>query len=261
MLSVRRSGEGRPVVLLHGFTGSGASWDAYRDRWPAGQVIAVDLPGHGGSPPPPVETSFEAVADAVFEVLTDHGIDRADLLGYSMGGRVALQMAVRNPGRIDRLVIESAAPGIESAADRESRRVADEALADSIERDGLEAFVDRWESIPLFASQKRLPVSVRERQRQGRLSNTASGLAAGLRVLSVGRQSPLASDLEKLDRPTLLIVGREDVKYLEIGRRLAGRMSRARLAEVDGAGHTVHLEKPDSFWGLVRDFLEEERPS
>lgn len=255
-LSVESLGEGTPLVLLHGFTGSAAAWYPYEEEWSGRRALAVELPGHGGSEAPPPGTTFEEVADAVVRVLDEHGVGRADLLGYSMGGRVALQVAVRHPERIDRLVIESASPGIESEQQRRERAEADDALATSILRDGLDAFVERWAAIPLFESQARLPKAWLAREREVRLGNSAEGLAAGLRVLSVGRQPALAEELESFDRPTLFIVGEKDVKYLEIARTLSARMPRARRVEVADAGHTIHLEEPQRFWQAVRAFLD-----
>jgi len=251
-------GHGAPLVLLHGFTGSAATWTRYRRDLDGYRVIAIDLPGHGASPPP-AHASFEDVADAVASVLDSRGVTNAAWLGYSMGGRVALQIAARHPERVGQLVVESASPGISDPAERARRAAADDALADRIVRDGLEAFVDRWAAQPLFATQKRLAADVLAREREARLANTADGIAAGLRALSVGRQPPLWEQLRAAAMPALLLVGAEDEKYLAIGHRAVSTMPEARLEVVADAGHTVHLEQPGRFWSTVRAFLSAAR--
>lgn len=248
-------GEGPPLVLLHGFTGSAETWMPYRREVQGHRVISIDLPGHGGSPMPPAGASFEDVSDAVASVLDGYGVTDAGWLGYSMGGRVALQVAVRHSDRVARLVVESASPGIPDPTERAGRAAADDALAERIVRDGLETFVDRWAAQPLFATQKRLASEVLAREREARLANTADGIAAGLRALSVGRQPSLWESLGEVTIPTLLLVGADDQKYVAIGRRARTVMPRAHLEVVPDAGHTVHLEKPTAFWRSVRAFL------
>lgn len=254
-LSVTRFGEGLPLVLLHGFTGSAATWEAYAEDLRGFRVLAVDLPGHGGTASPSGSPAFEEIADAVVAVLDDEGVQRCAWLGYSMGGRVALQALVRHPDRIDRIVIESASPGLRDAQEREARAAADDALAARIERDGLEAFVERWATQPLFASQRRVAPADLERERAARLRNTAGGLAAGLRALSVGRQPSLWDDLAAVRVPLLVLVGEDDPKYLALGESLGAIVPGARLRVVAEAGHTVHLEQPAAFWSAVRSFL------
>lgn len=248
-------GDGPPLVLLHGFTGSAATWDPHAKELRGFRVLAIDLPGHGASAAPAPGVSFEEIADAVVAVLDDEGVERCAWLGYSMGGRVALQALVRHPGRVERMVIESASPGLVEAEEREARAAADDALAAGIERDGLEPFVERWATQPLFASQKRVAAEDLDRERRTRLENTAGGLAAGLRALSVGRQPSLWSDLAAVEVPLLAVVGAEDPKYLALGESLVGVAPRAELCVVEEAGHTVHLEQSAIFWWAVRSFL------
>ncbi|MDG2307145.1 MAG: 2-succinyl-6-hydroxy-2,4-cyclohexadiene-1-carboxylate synthase [Candidatus Binatia bacterium] len=248
-------GEGPPLVLLHGFTGSAATWDRYAKDLRGFRVLAIDLPGHGASAAPASGMSFEEIADAVVAVLDDEGVERCAWLGYSMGGRVALQVLVRHPGRVERIVIESASPGLREAGEREARAAADDALAAGIERDGLEPFVERWARQPLFASQKRVAPEDLDRERRARLQNTATGLAAGLRALSVGRQPSLWSALGAVQVPLLAVVGAEDPKYLALGESLVRVAPGAELRVVAEAGHTVHLEQPGIFWSAVRSFL------
>ena len=152
-------------------------------------------------------------------------------------------------------MLESASPGIDDPAERAARVESDRALAESIERDGLEAFVDRWEALPLFATQARLPDDVRRRLREQRLRNRMTGLASSLRGMGAGAQEPAFARLGDLAMPVLLIAGDEDAKYRELARAMGGRIRQARAEIVEGAGHAVHLEHSAAFAALVKEFL------
>ena len=266
-LHVEVSGTGPPLVLLHGFTGSSATWAPLRARLDERvTTIAIDLPGHGRSPAPAASgppaagsraehDAFDALAAALVRVLDERRIATASWLGYSMGGRVALQVALRRPDRVARLVLESASPGIDDPGDRARRRAADGALADSLLRDGIEAFADRWMAQPLFASQRRLAPAVLARERARRLENLPTGLAWALRTLGAGCQASLWPRLGELAVPTLVVVGALDEKYQEIGSATAARIPQAVLEVVPDAGHAVHLEAPAAFLAAVERFL------
>lgn len=251
-------GSGFPLVLLHGFTGSAESWRSVSAAFRSvRQTIAVDLIGHGLSDAPAAVERYRmerCVEDllALFDAL---GAERVDLLGYSMGGRTALQVAVAAPRRVRSLVLESATAGIEDEAERRARVESDEALARSLERDGLATFVERWENLPLFASQQRLPAGVRERERVERLRNDPRGLANSLRGMGTGGQASLWSRLGELAVPTLLIAGELDAKFCALAREMHGRLPRSTLRIVPDAGHNVHLEQPDAFAAAVLEFL------
>lgn len=246
------------LVLLHGFTGSAASWI---DLWPGLQapgrrLIAFDLPGHGASDAPadPGRYAIERCSDDLSAALAALGVrtQEAVLLGYSMGGRVALYAACA--GFLQALILESASPGIADPAERERRRQSDSLLAGRIERAGVEAFVDEWERLPLFASQCDLPEAARAALRKQRLSNRASGLANSLRGVGAGAQPALHARLPELDLPVLLLAGELDGKYCQIARTMAGSLPRAQLEIVPAAGHALHLEQPASFTRLVDAF-------
>ncbi len=172
-----------------------------------------------------------------------------------MGGRVALQLAAAAPERVAALVLEGASPGIDDAAERVARVTSDRALAEDIERDGIEAFVDRWERVPIFATQARLPDDVRARQRRQRVTNRTLGLANSLRGMGAGAQTSLWPQLDELTMPALLIAGEDDAKYSEMARAMASRMPVASVRILPGAGHAVHLERPDAFSDHVKEFL------
>lgn len=246
------------VVLLHGFTGSTATWSELRAALRATRrVIAIDLPGHGATR---MDASFDwspaRTAAAVDEALAAVGVARCALLGYSMGGRLALRLALDAPARVTRLVLESASAGLPTAAARARRRRADAALARAIERDGIAAFVDRWEALPLFRSLARLPASRRAALRRRRLACDPAGLAASLRGMGTGAQPWLGDRVGALAMPVLLVAGALDRKFTAAARALARRIPTARLALVDGAGHLPHLEQPVRFRRLVRAFLD-----
>lgn len=252
------SGRGEPLLLLHGFTGSSESWSFHVDFFSREfQVITMDLPGHGRteSPPEPGRYAMEVCSRDVIALLQEIVSGPVNLLGYSMGGRLALHVALTYPAMIQRLILESASPGLQTAAERRERRESDRRLATFIEQEGIEAFVNRWQQLPLFASQAALSPSVRDRLRRQRLSNQPAGLANSLRGMGTGAQPSLWSRLLQLRPPLLLLVGQRDRKFLAIGRLIQALAPDARLIVAPDAGHNVHLERPDLFDEIILDYL------
>jgi 2-succinyl-6-hydroxy-2,4-cyclohexadiene-1-carboxylate synthase len=225
------------LVLLHGFTQTGRSWapvvEEVRERY---RCFAPDLPGHGDA-----DGRRPATFDAVAAYLGALRLDRFTLCGYSMGGRLALEAALRLPARVARLVLIGATAGLEAAAEREARAAADAELAKRIEAIGLEAFVDEWGRQPLFASQ---PRGVAEAAREDRLRSSAAGLAAALRGMGTGVMTPRWDRLGELKMPVTVIVGEHDEKFRAVGDRMALALPDARVIVVPGAGHAAHLEAP-----------------
>jgi 2-succinyl-6-hydroxy-2,4-cyclohexadiene-1-carboxylate synthase len=255
---VRERGHGVPLLALHGFTGTGASWSGLGDGLAEGhRVITPDLLGHGASSASADSHRYalEHQADDLSRLLALLGARPADLLGYSMGARIALVLALRHPASVRRLVLESPSAGISDATARAGRSAEDDARAERLERDGLEAFVDGWQAQPLFESQGRLPADVRERQRAERLSHQPLALAASLRGAGQGAMTPLHERLEEVGCPTLVIAGALDPVGFERARRVAAGLRNGRLAVIQGAGHTPHLEQPAAFLGLVSTWL------
>ena len=254
-LNVEVAGTGDPLLLLHGFTGSAAMWSAHFSR--DYQTIAVDLLGHGLSDSPADVDRYrmDRCIDDLLSIVDQFALPRINLLGYSMGGRVALHFAAAHPERVSALILESASPGLRDPAERQARIASDHALADRLERDGLAAFVDYWSTLPLFASQSRLPATVRADLRSERLRNNVIGLANSLRGVGTGAQRPLWDDLPNIGVPTLLIAGALDEKFTRIAQQMAESMPDAQLAVVESAGHAVHLEQPAIFDQLVLDYL------
>lgn len=255
---VETAGDGPPLLLLHGFTGSAANWRNHISVFSRHfRTMAIDLLGHGGSASP-AEAARYSMAQCVEDVngiLTALQVDSAAVLGYSLGGRVALSLSATYPERVSHLLMVSGSPGLASAEERAARITSDEALAAQIERDGLEAFVNYWENIPLFASQKSLPAAVRAALRHQRLQNNALGLANSLRGLGTGVQPSLWERLSEIKTPTLLLAGELDTKFTNIAQQMAARLPNAHLHIVPGAGHAVQLEKPEIFQARVLNFL------
>ena len=256
--AVRRWGAGPPLVLLHGFTGSSLLWESHAAAFAACfDTIAVDLLGHGSSAAPDDPARYgmaQTVADLA-AVLDSLRLERTALLGYSMGGRAALALAIEQPARVSALVLEGASPGIADGAERAARVAADAALARRIERDGVAAFVDAWLAQPLFASQARLDPRTRAAARAQRLTNCAAGLAASLRGCGSGAQPSYWHRLHTLAVPTLLLAGAHDAKFQALARAMQERIPDATLRIIADAGHATHLEQPRAFQGAVLSFL------
>lgn len=248
----------RPVLVLHGFTGSAAAMAPLTERLALHhRVLAPDLVGHGRSDAPADVEAYRAAAMVaqLAEVLRAAGVERVDVVGYSMGARVALTLACARPEIVRRMVVVGGTAGIDDEHERAERRAADGALADRIEREGIEAFVDAWEAIPLFASQRALPAEALKAIRAGRLSQRPLGLANSLRGFGAGEMPPLWGDLADLPVPTLAVAGELDAKYTALAERLANEMPVAKAVTIAGVGHAAHLEAPAAVGRLLTDFL------
>jgi 2-succinyl-6-hydroxy-2,4-cyclohexadiene-1-carboxylate synthase len=233
------------VVLVHGFTQTLVSWDPLADALAdTFQVVRVDLPGHGGSAS--VDVPFADAAAAI----GDAG-GTATYVGYSMGGRLCLRLAVDRPELVQALVLVGASPGLADPDERAARREADEALAGDIERQGTSAFLEKWLAQPLFSTFTPTPEDLAARR-----ANGSSGLATALRRLGTGVQEPLWSRLGELTMPVLAIAGQEDARYARLAEEMAERIGvNAQVVAIAGAGHAAHLERPASFARLLSAFL------
>jgi len=242
------AGEGTPVTLLHGFTQSGRSWQELISTMPAGwQWVVPDLRGHGETRIQPGAPCTMDACTADLEMLwNDLGIERTHLVGYSMGGRLALHVATRLPERLLSLLTIGAHAGLEEEA-REGRRQGDEALAQRIEHEGLEAFVNYWTALPMFAGLERRGPSFVAQVRAERMGNTVAGLAASLRGMGAGAMQPLWDDLPRVRVPSTFVAGQLDHGYVASARRLAAVVPNGRIEIVLRAGHTVHQERPEAF--------------
>lgn len=235
-----------PVLLLHGFLGKGADWRAVRAGLPAAwDVRAPDLPGHGAAVGL-ADYSMDGAADLALA-----GVDGpADVVGYSMGGRLALHVAVTRPQAVGRLVLVAASPGIRAEPDRAARRALDGARAAAIAAD-LPAFLDRWYRMPLFAS---LPDGLRRRLAAERAHNDPAELAASLAGMGTGVQPWHGDGLAGISAPTLAVAGALDPKFVRLARDMA-RAPAVEAAVVPGAGHSLPSEAPDALAALLTRFL------
>lgn len=256
-----REGAGRSVLVLHGFTGDAESMAGVAGALRADRRVArLELVGHGGSAAPATLESYSMPACAAQIAAAAEGLElgRPHLIGYSMGGRAALAAALASPGRFASLALVGATAGLADPTERAARIAADRALADRIEREGVERFVEAWMALSLFASQAaRLGDEALARARDQRRRNVARPLAQSLRGMGAGAQRPLHDQLPELALPVLLVVGDEDEKFRAIARDLEQRLPDARVAVLPDAGHAAHLEAPTAFGEVVRAFLAE----
>jgi 2-succinyl-6-hydroxy-2,4-cyclohexadiene-1-carboxylate synthase len=258
-LHIEQQGSGPPVVLLHGFTGSTTTWASLSESLaPHCEVIAIDIIGHGQSDAP-VEVDryhMNQCTDDLIAIVAALGHERATWLGYSMGARTALQIAVRHPGAVDALILEGVTAGLGDAAERAARVEADERLADRIDAEGLEAFVDFWQSIALWDTQAELPAEQLAALREQRLVSNPVGLANSLRGMGTGAQNPISARMGEVDVPVLLLAGSLDEKFTNIARDLANSLPDAEFVAIEGVGHAAHLEAPEEFNAAVLAALQ-----
>ena len=237
------------VVLLHGFAGTRRGWDLVTGRLDPERYrpLALDLRGHGaaaGRRP----VSFEGcVADVAAQAP-----ERFALVGYSMGGRVALHVALALPARVRALVLVATMAGIEDETEREARRAADGALADAVQRGTIEAFADRWAGQRMFA---RDPPEAAAFAREDMLRNDPRALAAVLRGVGTGAMAPLWKRLGELRMPAAVVAGERDAKFTALGRRLAAALPDAELIIVPGAGHGLPREAPQAVADAIEGLL------
>jgi 2-succinyl-6-hydroxy-2,4-cyclohexadiene-1-carboxylate synthase len=250
-------GEGSPVTLLHGFTQSGESWREVISLMPEGwQWVLPDLRGHGATRVRPgAPYTMEACTEDLVALWDSLGIVRTHLVGYSMGGRLALHVAASRPERLLSLLTIGAHAGLEEEA-REGRRMGDEALAQRIETDGLESFVSYWSSLPLFQGLERRGPSFAAQVRAARMANHIVGLAESLRGMGAGAMRPVWNELDRVKVPGTFVAGQLDHGYAASARRLAGSVPDGRVVIVQRAGHTVHQERPEAFSRLLLAHLE-----
>jgi 2-succinyl-6-hydroxy-2,4-cyclohexadiene-1-carboxylate synthase len=215
-------------------------------------IIAPDLPGHGDSANRP-STMDAAVAGVAATVIPR--TRPTPLIGYSMGGRVALRVVLEHPDLVERLVLISTAAGIHDETDRRRRIDADKTLADAIERDGVDVFLDEWLARPMFAGLANRGEVWQAADRERRATNTAPGLAASLRGMGAGASPSLTERLSELSLPVLVVAGSLDDRYVQEAQSIAARIRGAELALVPGSGHSVVGEAPEALAAVVHQFL------
>jgi len=255
-LAYTTTGEGEAVTLLHGFTLNGRSWRELVSKMPKGRRwIMPDIRGHGdtriveGAP-----VTMEACAADLALLWKTLGIERTHLVGYSMGGRLALHVAVRLPDRLRSLLTISAHAGLDEDG-RAGRRQSDEALAERIERYGIDPFVNYWAAQPMFAGLERRGPAFSGQLRAQRLANSPEGLAASLRGMGAGAMEPVWSELPGLEIPCTFVAGEEDPAYVNSARRLGATVPGAVVEIVPRSGHAVHMQRPAAMGKILAAHL------
>jgi 2-succinyl-6-hydroxy-2,4-cyclohexadiene-1-carboxylate synthase len=231
--------------MLHGFTQTGRCWGPFADDLAADhELVLIDAPGHGRSGGVAADLTLSAE-------LSGEAGGVGTYLGYSMGGRTALHLALARPELVQRLVLIGATGGLDADAERSDRRIADERLAERIEEIGVEEFIDEWLHQSLFAS---IPEPVIGRAE--RATNSAEGLARSLRLCGTGTQRSLWPDLGRLTMPVLVLAGSEDAKFVSLGQRLCESIGgNATFASVPHSGHSTQLENPADTATIIRAWL------
>jgi 2-succinyl-6-hydroxy-2,4-cyclohexadiene-1-carboxylate synthase len=238
------TGSGDPVALLHGFTQTAASWNpVVRELARSFTCISVDMPGHGDSP-----IADRSVSQCAHDIA--HSVGRATYIGYSMGARVALHIALQFPELVERLVLISGTPGIQNEADRNERRHDDELLAEYIQETGMNRFINEWIKQPMFAGLPPEFARLDERKQ-----NDPQDIADSLRSAGTGTQEPVWEELSNLQMPVLLVVGQQDQKFVQIAEQMHDLIPNSTLAVFNDVGHTVHLENVYEFCTRLQEWM------
>ncbi len=247
------------LLLLHGFSGGARVWDDWAETLSSRYFLVMpDLPGHGQSfiSEDRADMALHVTARDLVALLASLDVYQAGILGYSMGGRLALHFPLYAPSLVQFLILESTSAGLESWYDRQNRRDSDEILASNIVARGTEWFSEYWSHIPLFVSQLTRAPQAAARQDAIRRSNGARGLAQSLRAAGTGQQASLWSVVNCYAVPSLILAGAEDPKFLKLAHRLHQLLVHSDLQVIENAGHAAHLENPRDFQITVEKFLD-----
>ncbi len=252
-----RGNRDKPLILfLHGFMGDSNDFNEVisllSDQF---CCLTVDLPGHGKTRILGGEECYTMsnTAHALIHLLEQLNVKQCFLVGYSMGGRLALYLTLHFPERFSKVVLESASPGLKTKRDQLERRQRDLELAHKLETSDFSSFLSSWYNQSLFASLENHPAF--ELLIASRLINNPFELAKSLRNLSIGCQPSLWDKLKQNRNPLLLLVGEYDAKFLAINSEMAGLCKSVRLEMVNNCGHNIHFENPKKFVENVQKFL------
>ncbi len=260
-INVEISGEGDiSLVFIHGFAGSTEDWSEIVESLSgAYKLVRIDMPGFGKSDKPDDPGCYTQSfgSSVISTIIKKLNLGKIIIVGYSMGGRFALDVVASDNQSVIGLILESASPGIDDEEQRELRIAADTALADAILERGMEWFVNYWSEIDLFQSQKKLSELKQMQQNHRRLENSPTALAQSLRTFGAGVMEPLWNYLYTIDVPVLLLSGEIDTKFTAINGRMCVMLPLCKHVIVKNAGHNIHLENPSEFVNLVNDFIND----
>lgn len=262
VLSKRPSPFRCAFVALHGFTGSGLDFESLA-HLVGGPWYCPDWPGHGESPFPayPSQPDFYSLPHHLDIISQTVALARTDglpviLIGYSMGGRLALHWAIKNAPLLRGLILIGTSPGLASDQERLARQLSDRQLADKIQADGIPAFLHYWQNLPLMRSQSAIPEPWKSAWLDRRANNSALGLAGSLLGVGTGALPALHHSLPELALPTLLAAGEHDEKFCRLMQEMHSRIPAAEFHAIPAAGHAAHVECPVSFADLMASFLK-----
>ena len=247
------------VLLLHGFTGSGEDWEfLIPSLKKTCNLYTIDLVGHGrsDSPSDAGHYTMDSLTGYLNEFIGKVIKNNPVMLGYSMGGRIALSYAAAFPENIKALILESSAWGIKEKDQRETRIKEDEKIAGFILSSSMEEFTEFWMNRPIFKTQKNLNPEILKRVKSGKMKNNPVGLSNSLLAAGTGKMNPPQNNIKGFRMPVLLITGGLDKKFTGINSEMAALLENAKHVTVPEAGHNVHLEKPGIFTNVIKDFLK-----
>lgn len=254
--------QNKPTLLcLHGFTGSHQSFSFLKGQQLGVNILLVDLLGHGQTTvyTHPYRYQIESQVRDLVAIIDFLKLEKIYLLGYSMGGRLGIAFAASYPERLLGLILESSSPGLRTERERLMRRAGDRKLSLKLMDQGIEAFVDFWEDLLLFTSQKGLDDQIQKQVRQERLSQQPYGLICSLMYMGTGQQPSYWEGLVDWDRFSVsLMVGERDAKFVGLGKEMADLIPESQLVIFEEAGHCVHLEKPKQFLESLQKYFDRE---
>jgi 2-succinyl-6-hydroxy-2,4-cyclohexadiene-1-carboxylate synthase len=246
------------VLFLHGFTGNAEDWFPVFEQMPDKyNYIAMDIVGHGKSDAPGSSSSYtiESIINQIKLVKEHLSKEKIFLLGYSMGGRIALSYAAANPDDLKGLILESASAGIKNDDERQKRYAEDLKLTEFIESHSLEEFIEMWSDQELFNTQRRFSNDKLKKLKKKKSSGSKIGYINSLKGFSTGIMPPVHDKLKKIPLKVLLITGDLDSKFTGINARLAKRFFKAKHKIVRNSGHNTHLEESKRFIEIVLNYL------
>ena len=248
------------ILFLHGFGGCSSDWNETISLIGSEfQILTIDLPGFGKSSKPRDDKFYQIdfLVQLIDDILSELKLAEVVLTGYSMGGRLALQFTSKHPEKVRALILESSSPGIKTKSERQLRIKSDAKLISFINKNSLIDFFTLWQNLPLFATQKNLPIKEQHSLLADKInSNSKVGLTNSLKNFGQGQMENLWNKLSRIRIPTLLLTGALDTKYTSIQQEMVKLIPNSSHKIIEDAGHNLHLEKPEVFVNLVRDFLE-----